>query len=91
MKGIEQISELFDGLDVIAETAGKVYQDKKVNLADLPHAIEMLVKAETLMEAFKGLSEIKKEAADLQNDELLAIATRMIQVGKKYEQARKGA
>tara|TARA_Y100000780_G_scaffold214108_1_gene215514 strand:+ start:45111 stop:45386 length:276 start_codon:yes stop_codon:yes gene_type:complete len=91
MQGIEQINELFDGLDVIAETAGKVYQDKKIDVADLPHAIEMLVKAETLMEAFKGLSQIKEEAKDLQSEEMLVIATRMIQVGNKYEAARKGA
>lgn len=87
-KTIKEITEIFDGLDILAESAGRVYKDKKVDMTDLPVLIDMAVRINTLMEAFKGLDEAVEEAKDLDAGEQLAIVNRVFQVAKKYEAAR---
>lgn len=84
------IDKIFDALDVAAETGGKVYADKKIDVNDLPEAITLLAQASKFLEAVKAFKEAKGEAKDLDSAELLHIATRLIQVGDKYESARKG-
>jgi len=89
-KGIKEILEVFDALDLLAENGGKLYKDKKIDMSDLPVLIDLAVNAKVLLDAAGGLKEVVAEAKDLQSDELLTIASRLIQVGEKYEEARKG-
>lgn len=90
VENTDAIAKVFDAADVLAETAGKVYADKKVDLDDLPHAIGGLAQAQKFLDAIKSFGEAVGEAQNLKSDELLMLATRMIAVGKKYESARKG-
>jgi len=88
-KGLKEITELFDALDLLAVTAGKAYKDKKIDLSDLPLLIDLAVNSKVLMEAFSGLSEAVAEAKDLDPAEQLKLVTEVLEVGKKYEDARK--
>ena len=87
--GIKEITELFDGLDLIAEAGGKVYADKKVDMSDLPVLINIAVNAKTVLDAISGLKGVKAEAADLDSTEQFEIVKRLFQVAEKYETARK--
>ncbi len=88
-KGLKEITELFNALDLIAKTAGKVYKDKKVDMADLPLLIDVAVNVKVLMDAFAGLDEAVAEVKDLEAAEQLVIVQRLFQVAKNYEENRK--
>lgn len=88
-KGIKEINEVFDGLELLAKTGGKAYADKEFTVADLPLLIDLAVNAKVLMDAFSGLSEIEAEAKDLDGAEQLALINRIFGVAKVYEEARK--
>lgn len=88
-KGLKEINELFDALDLMAKTAGKVYADKKVDMSDLPLLIDVAINAKTLMDAFSGLNEAVAEAKDLDSAEQLVIVKRVFDVAKNYEENRR--
>jgi hypothetical protein len=87
-KGLKEIKELFAALDLIAKTAGAAYKDKKIDMSDLPLVIDLAINAKVLMDAFAGLSEAAAEANDLDPAEQLLIVTEVLDVAKKYEDAR---
>ena len=86
---MKEINEVFDALDVLASAAGKVYKDKKVDVADLPVLIDVAVQAKVFLDAVEGFNLAVKEAEDLDSAEQLAIVKRLFQVADKYESARK--
>lgn len=88
-KGLKEINELFDALDLIAKAGGKVYADKKVDMSDLPVLIDIAVNAKVMLDAFSGLKEAVEEAKDLESAEQLQIVNRVFGVAKNYEDARK--
>lgn len=87
-KGLKEITEVFNALDLIATTAGKAYKDKKIDVQDLPLLIDLAINAKVLMDAFTGLSEVVAEAKDLDSAEQLKVVTEFLEVAKKYEAAR---
>ena len=87
-KGIKEIQEVFNALDVIASAGGKVYKDKKVDMSDLPVLIDLAMQAKVFLDAVEGFSVAVGEAKDLDMAEQGAIVSRLFQVAKKYELAR---
>ena len=85
----EAIDKVFDAGEVLAEGGGKVYANKKIDMNDLPVAINMLVESAKFLEAVKSFSQAINEAKDLDPAEQLHVITRLINLGKVYEQARK--
>lgn len=90
-KGLKEINELFDALDLVAKIGGKAYQDKKIDVADLPLLMELAVNAKVMLDAFSGLKEVVGEAKDLDGAEQMVVLNRVFSVAKSYEDARKGA
>ena len=85
----KELNEAFGALDVIATAGGKVYRDKKIDMADLPVLIDVAVQAKTFLDAIEGFSGAVKEAKDLDGAEQMEMINRLFQVAKKYEEARK--
>jgi len=88
-KGLKEINEIFDALEIMAAAGGKVYKDKKIDMADLPVLIDIAVQAKKFLDAAEGFNMAVEEAKDLDGAEQLAIVNRMFEVAKKYEAARK--
>lgn len=86
--GIKEISEVFDGLDVLASTAGSVMADGKVGATDITALIALATQFETLAEAAKGADGALKEAKDLDQAEVLVLIGRVYQVVKKFADAK---
>lgn len=87
-KGLKEINEVFDALDVLASAGGKVYKDKKIDMADLPVLIDVAVQAKKFLDAADGFNKAVAEAKDLDASEQLAVVNRLFQVASKYEAAR---
>ena len=89
MFNTKELNEVFDALDVIAEAGGKVYKDKKIDMADLPVLIDVAVQAKKFLDAVDGFNVAVKEAKDLDSSEQMEMVNRFFQVAKKYNDARK--
>lgn len=87
--GIKELSEVFDGLDVLAEAVGKVMQDGKVGPSDITALVELATKFNVLAEAAKDADGALKEAKDLDQAEVLALVGRVYQVVQKFADAKK--
>ena len=87
-KGLKEINEIFDALDVIAKSGGQVYKDKKIDMSDLPVLINIAVQGKTFLDAIQGFDAAVAEAKDLDAAEQLAIVNRLFAVAKKYEEGR---
>jgi len=77
--GIVQTLELMEGLKIIGEAIAKTVKDGKVNMADLPHLIELIKEFNVIVEAIGGVAEIPAELKDVDQAELLQMG------GKAYE------
>jgi hypothetical protein len=88
--GIKELGEIFDGLDVLADFAGGVMADGKVNMADIDDLVALATKFGTLSEAVSGASEALKEGKNLDQSEVIAILGRVYGVVDKFAKAKKG-
>jgi hypothetical protein len=84
-KGISETLELLEGLKIAAIAISKISKDKKVNAEDLPVLIELASEFEVLVKAFNNLSEIPEELKDLEEDEIIAIITKVYSIGKEVK------
>ena len=89
-KGIKEILEVFDGLDVLAETAGSVMENGKVGPEDITALVELATKFGTLQEAVKGAKEAMEEGKDLDQAEVMQLLGRIYGVVEKFAEAKKG-
>lgn len=79
-KGIKEIMELLEGVKVIGVSAKAMMADGKVDLKDIPEAIELLKQYQTIIEAFKGAGEIPHEVKDMSVDELQAVGAKVLEI-----------
>lgn len=84
-KGIKEINELIDGLAVLAKAGFKIAEDKKVDLSDLAHLVDIAKDFEVVMDAFKDLDQIDDEIKDLDEAEAIAIVAKLF---KSIKEAR---
>lgn len=77
--GIKETSEVLDGLKLLATEAGKVLEDGKVNLKDLPVLLDLVQNVGVLKAAVDGAEEAPKEIKDLTQEEVAVL------LGKVYE------
>lgn len=61
----QEASELIAGIVVIALAVKEVMKDGKVDLKDLPQLIALVQKQSVLVEAAKGVSDIKLKELDI--------------------------
>lgn len=78
VKGIKEISELIDGVAVLAKAGFEVAKDKKITLEDLGVLGGLAGKMDVLLAAFSGVEEIPAEIKDLSLEELQALVMKLI-------------
>jgi hypothetical protein len=74
-KGIAQILEVFEGLNVVVPAIVEVAADGKIDTKDIVPVIDAVKKYEVVIKALQGLSETLDEAKDLDMIELAQIGT----------------
>jgi hypothetical protein len=88
-KGLKEINEIFDGLDVLADFAGSVMKDGKVDAKDITALVSLAVQFGTLSDAIKGAKEAVEEGKDLTKAETIEILGRVYQVVDKFAASKK--
>ena len=88
-KGLKEINEVFDGLDILAEFGGSVMADGAVSVTDVASLVALATKFDTLSEAVKGAKEALEEGKDLDKAEVLVIIGRVYGVVEKFAQSKK--
>lgn len=73
MLGTEKIEKLVDSIAHVAVAAKKISADKKVDLQDIPAAMELLVKIPEIVEDLSELSGAFDEAKDLDVAEVVSL------------------
>lgn len=91
VKGIKEINEIFDGLDVLAAFAGGVMADGKVDVKDIDDLVSLATKFGTLQEAISGAKDAVAEGKDLDQAEVVAILGRVYQTVEMFAKAKKEA
>lgn len=84
-KGIVELSQMLDGLAVIAIAAKKVMADGKVDLKDLSVAMNLVSDSTVLLEAIKGASEIPAEVKDLSMEEIQMIVAKVLAIASQIK------
>lgn len=88
-KGIKETLELLDGLKVIGVTGSKVFADGKIKLDDLPKLLELGKKFEVIKEAVLGVDQIKDEVKDLDQEEIMQLVAKILELASAMKEASK--
>lgn len=89
-RGIKELVELLEGLEVLASAAGAVLEDGKVRLNDVSVVIDLGSKFQVLADAVGGLSDVPKEAKDLSEEEVKQLVSKVYDVYEAFVAAKKG-
>ena len=73
MLGTEKIEKAVEALASLVVAGKKIAEDKKVNLEDLPAAMELIVKLPAIVEAFSNFKGIIEEGSDIDVAEVVAL------------------
>jgi hypothetical protein len=87
MLGTEKIEKLVDALAHVAVAAKKISADKKLDLQDLPAAMDLLVRIPEIASAFSELSAAFDEAKDLDVAEVVSLIKKVDEKVKLIEKA----
>jgi len=87
MQDIDKIEKAAEALAHIIIAGKKISADKKVDLQDLPAAMELITKLPSIVEAFTAYQEIVAEAKDLDIAEVVTLIKKVDELVKKVEQA----
>ena len=85
--GTEKIEKAADALAHIVVAGKKISADKKVDLQDLPAAMELITKLPQIVEAFSAWEEILAEGKDIEVAEVIALIGKVDELVKKIEKA----
>ena len=85
--GTEKIEAFKEAAKKLVIVGKKIAEDKKVDLADLPHVLAIIPEVPSLIEAVKGLSEAFNEVKDLDVAEVVALIGRFDAAIKEIEKA----
>jgi hypothetical protein len=85
--GTQKIEKIVDAITHVVVAGKKITADKKVDLNDLPAAMELLTKVPEIVEAFKDVGDAGQEAKDVNVDEVIQLITLVNAKVKLIEQA----
>lgn len=85
--GTEKTEKIITHLASAVILYKKVAEDKKVDLTDLPHAVEFAKKLPAMIEDFKALPEVLDEVKDLDVTEIVALIGKVDALVKQIEKA----
>lgn len=85
--GTEKIEKVVDALGHVVVAGKKISADKKVSIEDLPAAMELIKKVPEIVEAFKALDEVWKEAKDVDVQEAVELILKINAKVKEIEKA----
>lgn len=88
-QGIKEVKEVLLGLSAIAEFAGKVMKDGKVDAADIQHLVSLGLAFPVLEDAAKDLEKAKEELKDLDQAEVIELLGLIYEGVAKFENAKK--
>ncbi len=83
--GIKESLELLKGIELLAKDYTSVMADGKVDLQDLKVAGDIMAQFSQLSDAVKDVSLIGKEVSDLDEGEILQLATAALQIAKAFK------
>jgi cell division FtsZ-interacting protein ZapD len=85
--GTAKIEAIVESLKHVAIAAKKISADKKVDLQDIPAAMELLVKLPSIIENVKELGEAWKEVKDIDVAEVVSLIQKLDAAVKQVEAA----
>lgn len=83
--GIDKLEKVVESFKHIAVAAKKISADKKVDLADLPAAMELLVKLPSIVESFTAWKEILEQGRDIDVAEVVVLIQKIDAAVKEIE------
>jgi len=86
--GIKEIKEVLIALEAMGIIGMKIANDKKVDLADIPHVVSILKKFDMLEEAVKGSDKILEEFKDLDESEVVELVTMLFSLVRNIKKAK---
>lgn len=86
--GTEKIEQIVESLKHVAIAAKKISADKKIDLQDIPAAMELLVKLPGIIENVKELGEAWKEVKDIDVSEVVSLIQKLDAAIKEIEKAK---
>ena len=88
-KGIKELTEIMQGLKVLATFAGNVFKDRKVSPADLVYLVDLGTHFPALAAAGKDADEALAEIKDLDQIEVMQIVAEVYGIAKAFSDAKK--
>lgn len=85
--GTEKTEKILTHLAAAIVLYKNVAEDKKVDLADLPHAIDFAKKLPEMIKDFQGLDVVLDEVKDLDVVEIVALIGKVDAIVKQIEKA----
>ena len=85
--GIKETLELLEGLKVVGVTGAKVFEDKKINLEDLPKLVELGQNFSVLKDAVEGIKDVDDELKELDQQEIMQIVSKVFELVKAIKEA----
>lgn len=77
---IKETMELLEGIKDLALDAKKVMADGKIDVADLPVAMDILGQLGTLSAAVEGVDQVLPELKDLSADEINTVVAKVLEI-----------
>lgn len=85
-KGIKEISELLDGVKLLAVSGKKIAKDG-ISAEDVAHVVTLFTNFNTIVEAYKGLGEASEEIKNLDQSEVIEIIGKLYEIVRDVEKA----
>lgn len=90
-KDVKQLLEFLEAIQAFSGLMGKVMQDGKVDMVDMPtFLLELASKMNIYSEAYKDAGEIMDELNDLDQSEVLLLVNGIYKSVYAFEKSRKG-
>ena len=80
VKGIKEISELLNGVEMLGVVSKKVMADGKISLADAGIVFEAVQKYKAVVAAFQGINDVPAEVKDLSAEEANLLLSKLLSV-----------
>ena len=87
-KGIKELKEFLNAMEVLARTAGMVMKDGKIDLADLALLVPLFTQMGALMEGFKGLDKALGEMKDLEESEVVELVKEGFEAFRAFKEGK---
>ena len=85
--GVDKIEKVVEAVKHVAIAAKKISADKKVDLADLPAAMELLVKLPSIVESLSAWKDILAQGKDIDVAEVVLLIQKIDAAVKEVEKA----